>query len=395
MIKNSRRKSAQRGFTLIELLVVIAIIAILISLLLPAVQQAREAARRTQCKNNLKQLGLAIHNYVDTYGTTPTSGEHTIDGGTVTEARVFFPVSFFTASLPYIDQGNVYTAWNFSYPYLADEATYADQTNPTLAKTKISTFLCPSNGFYSDDAGGGYGQTDYMPIAYTNLVDPSDSKTSVAVKGPIADQAYFADGFLSGGPTGVGRFRDCTDGLTNTIAVIEDAGRPANIVGKYDLPTTHTLQDACGVGKRCPNRWADGDTGHPPLLSGTGSVMFAGLPSGGADAAARRIVEARRVGDGRRVTDAAARRMAEARRIVDDSDISAIADAAARRVAEARRITDHPGIEAIVDAAARRVAEARRIVDDGDEAAQSDAAARRTAEARRIVDDGDETDEAE
>ena len=141
--------------------------------------------------------------------------------------------------------------------------------------------------------------------------------------------------------------------------------------------------------------WADGDTGHPPLLSGTGSVMFAGLPSGGADAAARRIVEARRVGDGRRVTDAAARRMAEARRIVDDSDISAIADAAARRVAEARRITDHPGIEAIVDAAARRVAEARRIVDDGTDAAAQDAAARRTAEARRIVDDGDETDEAE
>lgn len=89
----TRRK---RGFTLIELLVVIAIIAILIALLLPAVQQAREAARRTQCKNNLKQIGLAVHNYHDTYNVFPNSDV----GGTGTLSRA----SAFVSILPYLDQ---------------------------------------------------------------------------------------------------------------------------------------------------------------------------------------------------------------------------------------------------------------------------------------------------
>ena len=91
------------GFTLIELLVVIAIIAILIALLLPAVQQAREAARRSQCKNNLKQLGLAIHNYHDVYNLLPPGGTHSGWG-----------ISFFAFLLPYIDQANVYNQLDFA-----------------------------------------------------------------------------------------------------------------------------------------------------------------------------------------------------------------------------------------------------------------------------------------
>ncbi|SFJ31895.1 DUF1559 domain-containing protein [Planctomicrobium piriforme] len=98
-----RNARSRRAFTLIELLVVIAIIAILIALLLPAVQQAREAARRSQCKNNLKQMGLAIHNYHDVHNLLPPGGTHAGGG-----------ISFFAFLLPFIDQANVYNQLDFS-----------------------------------------------------------------------------------------------------------------------------------------------------------------------------------------------------------------------------------------------------------------------------------------
>src|SRR5438309_9970 len=104
------------GFTLIELLVVIAIIAVLVSMLLPAVQQAREAARRTQCRNNLKQMGLAMHNYEGTYKRFPSSGESTDETQSPTIRR-FFPVSFNVAILPLIDQMSIANGWNFNQGY--------------------------------------------------------------------------------------------------------------------------------------------------------------------------------------------------------------------------------------------------------------------------------------
>lgn len=111
------RKNRVRGFTLIELLVVIAIIAILIALLLPAVQQAREAARRTQCKNNLKQLGLALHNYHDVFNTFPPNGANAPSQGPSCGGR--FNQSWLSWSgmamlLPYIEQANIYNQINFS-----------------------------------------------------------------------------------------------------------------------------------------------------------------------------------------------------------------------------------------------------------------------------------------
>ena len=95
----------RRGFTLIELLVVIAIIAILVALLLPAVQQARESARRTQCKNNLKQIGLAVHNFESTYSRLPHSGQCDSTGSSST---TYMTQSTPTLLLPYIEQQNVY-----------------------------------------------------------------------------------------------------------------------------------------------------------------------------------------------------------------------------------------------------------------------------------------------
>ena len=153
-----------RGFTLIELLVVIAIIAVLIALLLPAVQQAREAARRTQCKNNMKQLGLAAFNYESTYSRFPASGK----GIDFSKINLFaFPVSTFTHLLPYTDQAPVYNSYNFGLHY----SNSANSNNATAAKTKISAFLCPSNAITTSDTKG-YGQTDYMPVAFVDI-DPT------------------------------------------------------------------------------------------------------------------------------------------------------------------------------------------------------------------------------
>lgn len=121
---------SRRGFTLIELLVVIAIIAVLIALLLPAVQQAREAARRTQCANNLKQIGLAIHNYHDIYSKFPLSS---IDPG-LGRSGVFASI------LPMIDQANIYQKYDFSLGN-------SDPANLTAVSQQISVYLCPTAPF--------------------------------------------------------------------------------------------------------------------------------------------------------------------------------------------------------------------------------------------------------
>ncbi len=123
------------GFTLIELLVVIAIIAVLISLLLPAVQSAREAARRAQCTNNLKQLALACHNYEDSNGCFPAG---TYYMWPLTCSRWKQGPSFLISFLPYFEQGNIFNSYNYMlHPYEA--------ANSTLMGAGISTFWCPSD----------------------------------------------------------------------------------------------------------------------------------------------------------------------------------------------------------------------------------------------------------
>ncbi|MDB5344525.1 MAG: putative major pilin subunit [Schlesneria sp.] len=129
----------RKAFTLIELLVVIAIIAVLIALLLPAVQQAREAARRTQCKNNLKQLGLAMHNYHDVYLRLPC-GAFTGVGGTDVAGMVWV-----RALLPNIDQANSYNQWNYAQDYYSTPTGAPANTNINIVRTIFPAFQCPSD----------------------------------------------------------------------------------------------------------------------------------------------------------------------------------------------------------------------------------------------------------
>ena len=212
-------RKRKTGFTLIELLVVIAIIAVLVSLLLPAVQQAREAARRTQCKNNLKQMGLAIHNYLDTFSRLPTAGESTNESLNI---RQFTVASFFQTILPQIEQTNVYNGWNQSLHYTAG-------VNAALAKSKIPAFLCPSNGITGEDSLG-YGRTDYMPIAY---VDYDSTGYRGGVAGAYTEHVAGMD--VPGAMGFYNKLSAITDGTTNTMLIIEDAGRPTDNGGSYDI----------------------------------------------------------------------------------------------------------------------------------------------------------------
>ena len=192
-------KRKHRGFTLIELLVVIAIIAILIALLLPAVQMAREAARRTQCKNNLKQLGLALHNYNETHSRLPLLASDSLYG--------YSPSA---QLLPYIDQANLHNLIDFREPLLSGPP-WAAVLNPALVdvvKQTVPVFMCPSdagNVFFTDSQGAVWAGSNY----------PVNGGSGLSMQYCTTEN----DGlFWRGSST---RLRDITDGTTNTIFMAE------------------------------------------------------------------------------------------------------------------------------------------------------------------------------
>jgi prepilin-type N-terminal cleavage/methylation domain-containing protein/prepilin-type processing-associated H-X9-DG protein len=143
-------RSQRRGFTLIELLVVIAIIAVLIALLLPAVQMAREAARRTQCRNNLKQIGLALHNYHDVFDKFPNGN---MNWRWITSGSTYAPsgrhlagnFSPHTSLLPYMEYGNLFNYFNFNFNPWPGSGSGGNTANVTAITFRIEAFLCPSD----------------------------------------------------------------------------------------------------------------------------------------------------------------------------------------------------------------------------------------------------------
>ena len=259
-----------RGFTLIELLVVIAIIAVLIALLLPAVQQAREAARRTQCKNNLKQIGLGMHNYESSYGRFPLpvfSSAMNFSGGGFSgaplgTAGVLTTTVWSLAILPQIDQGNAFNLYN------SNLSAY-DAKNTAAVQTVINAYLCPSaprtsntitytNPYLVGTATtAAVGLTNAGAIDYisTTEVQPSFTDLIDSVSGTTIPDGNW-QGWASGGisiagatpppastyaPNG-GRIADISDGLSNTTMVGELAGRNALYLtgNKLQTPTVPT-----------------------------------------------------------------------------------------------------------------------------------------------------------
>jgi prepilin-type N-terminal cleavage/methylation domain-containing protein/prepilin-type processing-associated H-X9-DG protein len=215
----SRRRP---GFTLIELLVVIAIIAVLIALLLPAVQAAREAARRAQCVNNLKQLGIAIHNYHDVNGAIPPSGD---DDTTLSFMGNSPQFAMKPRMLSFLEQTPLYNAINFSLLFNYPQ-------NWTVETTNLNTLNCPSDGNIpsgTSTLNGVAAQVGYT--SYPNNIGTFAQNNGGVIDGP----AYIL--FLSSAPTVT--FAGISDGLSNTAIFSETLrGRNDKSYGKYQVYTS-------------------------------------------------------------------------------------------------------------------------------------------------------------
>jgi prepilin-type N-terminal cleavage/methylation domain-containing protein len=221
------------GFTLIELLVVIAIIGLLVGLLLPAMQAAREAARRMSCSNNMRQIGLAAHNYHAAFKQFPQ------------QAVPRLGHTWATAVLPYLERGAAQEKYDFNYPW-------NHLKNRDSIKSRIETLLCPSSpkGDYLDEV---------QPDVWTATTDyvPHGNVTAGVIRAGYVKQRFNRSGLINKRVT---RFRDVFDGLSYTLLLVECAGRPEYWVLGRRGPQTNN--NGCGNfnvanGRSKGGGWAD------------------------------------------------------------------------------------------------------------------------------------------
>ena len=270
-METTHKKSYRSGFTLVELLVVIAIIGILIGMLLPAVQQVREAARRTQCANNMRQIGLALFNYESAHMKFPSAGQAK---DPATGANVFFTdrgkiETFDDAApsvqayiLPFIEQNAVATLFDLKYRYDIDPDEGPATTNQQAAKTAIPGYVCPSTSRGSLVDSEGYGFTDYS--APVTLKPDFEGLGNPRYKCVLNGDSQRRIGSI-------------TDGTSNTIAMAEDAGRADIETGGYMVIKTEAMPDNTPADRRSW-AWADPDNAYnvDKLVNNTQSPVGGG-----------------------------------------------------------------------------------------------------------------------
>jgi len=240
-IVSARRQS---GFTLIELLVVIAIIAVLIGLLVPAVQKVREAANRMSCTNNLKQLGIALHSYHDSRGAFPPgattdSAPYGTGGGWGSSWKVFI--------LPYIEQDNIYKAWQFTGNSGYTNATNMSTATPIVHNKMIKTYRCPSSSmpdFYASSNNNGAIQM------LTSYVGIGGSSTDTGAINNASHGIIAAGGSLYANSST--RFADITDGTSNCMIVGEQS---RHLLSSTNQPVTGSYSAITAQG---PHGWTMG-----------------------------------------------------------------------------------------------------------------------------------------
>lgn len=243
-ISTNNHSARMSGFTLIELLVVVAIIAALIALLLPAVQQVRDSARRMQCQNNLKQLGLALHNFHDVNNAFPASG-WTMSGPGNPAGKF---VGWRPLILPYIDQGNLQKLYDFN-------SNWWEGTNPVSAAVPVTVFQCPSTPTRAA-VTTAIAKPPRPAMIFANPIASTDYEALMGVQpssiNPHLPVAIYTatNRFSVMSRNSQSRFRDVLDGTTSTIMVVECAARPLVYRVRTESPA---LTNDQGIG------WADSE----------------------------------------------------------------------------------------------------------------------------------------